>query len=66
MTATQITVCGKAIQWDKSNGQGHAWVAADEIDCPASIQEEIAGEIVDGKVKTTRNFVASNGQHYRW
>lgn len=64
-TDTQITVCGCEIEYDKS-GVGHCWVAADEIDCPPSIQEEIAGEIIDGKKDECSNFTASNGVHYRW
>jgi hypothetical protein len=65
MTTTQINVCGKSIQYDKS-GVGHAWVAATDSDCPASIQEEIAAEIIDGKQGECEDYVASNGQHYRW
>ena len=61
-----MTIQNKTIQYDKSNGQGHCWVAADDANCPASIQEEIAAEIIDGKVESTDGFVASNGQHYRW
>lgn len=64
-TETQITVCGCEIEYDKS-GVGHCWVAADAIDCPADIQEEIAGEIIDGKNDECADFVASNGVHYRW
>lgn len=64
-TDTQITVCGCEIEYDKS-GVGHCWVEADAIDCPPSIQEEIAGEIIDGKMDECFDFVASNGIHYRW
>jgi len=64
-TNTQITVCQIAIQYDKSS-VGHCWVAATEIDCPADIQEEIAGEIVDGKITKCSGFVATNAAHYRW
>ena len=64
-TDTQITVCGCEIEYDKS-GVGHCWVEADAIDCPPSIQEEIAGEIIDGKKDECSNFTASNGVHYRW
>lgn len=63
---TKIMVCGSVIQWDKSGGQGHCWVAADELACPADIQEEIAGEVIDGGQDECDDFVASNGIHYRW
>ena len=65
MTAVQIEIQGQSIQYDPS-GVGHAWRAATEIDCPASIQEEIAAEIVDGKNENRDDYVASNGVHYRW
>jgi hypothetical protein len=65
MTTNQIEVCECEIQYDKS-GVGHCWVAADSMNCPADIQEEIAGEIIDGKQDTCSDFVGSNGQHYRW
>jgi hypothetical protein len=61
----QVEVCSTPIQYDKS-GVGHCWVAATEADCPASIQEEIAGEIIDGKMDNCDDYVASNGIHYRW
>jgi hypothetical protein len=58
-------VCGCQVQLDKS-GIGHCWVdvTADEI--PASIREEIEGEIIDGGKDDCDDFVASNGLHYRW
>lgn len=62
---THITVCDKPIQFDKSS-VGQCWVAADEFNCPADVQEEIAAEIVDGKNDTCDDYIASNGQHYRW
>jgi hypothetical protein len=65
MTAAQVKVCGKSIQLDKS-GVGHCWVPASETDCPASIQEEIAAEIIDGGRKDCDRFKASNGDNYRW
>ena len=65
MTSEQIKIKGISIQHDKS-GAGHCWVAADSDNCPPSIEEEIAAENIDGKVKETEDFVASNGQHYRW
>jgi hypothetical protein len=55
----------KLIQIDTS-GQGHAWRIADEDNCPANVQAEITAEIIDGKVSETRDYVASNGIHYRW
>ena len=61
-----VNVAGKVISYDKSGGQGHCWVHADAIDCPPDIQKEIAAEIIDGKQDSCRNYVASNGQHYRW
>lgn len=64
VTTEQLMICGSKIQLDKS-GVGHCWVAADG-DCPASIQEEIAGEIIDGGNDDCDDYVASNGVHYRW
>ena len=64
-TTNQIEVCDKVIQIDRSN-VGHNWVAADGCDCPPSIQEEIAAEIIDGGKNECDDFVASNGLHYRW
>lgn len=61
-----VKVVGNVISYDKSNGQGHCWVKADEVDCPPSIQEEIAAEIIDGKQDSCSDYVASNGCHYRW
>jgi hypothetical protein len=63
---TETTVAGKQIQFDRSGGQGHCWIAADGDNCPPSTQEEIAAEIIDGKQDTCDDYVASNGQHYRW
>lgn len=65
MTSEQITINGISIQHDKS-GVGHCWVAADSDNCPPNIAEEIAAEIIDGKVEDTEDYVASNGLHYRW
>jgi len=33
---------------------------------PATITEEIAAEIIDGGRETCDDYIASNGQHYRW
>lgn len=66
-TATEtVKINGIKISYDKSGGQGHCWVKADNMDCPESIQEEIAAEIIDGKQTTCSDYRASNGQHYRW
>lgn len=59
-----IEVMGHEIQYDRS-GVGHCWVAAEWIDCPPSVQEEIAAEILDGRDEC-RDYLASNGDHYRW
>lgn len=64
MTTNHDLVCGKQVQADKS-GQGHAWRNVSADDLPASVREEIEGEIIDGK-KNEGQIVASNGQHYRW
>lgn len=63
---TTTTVCGCQIQWDHSGGQGHCWrdVAGDDL--PANIREEIECEIIDGGKDECDDYVASNGQHYRW
>lgn len=53
-------------QYDKSGGQGHCWVNVTEDNLPAEIQEEIAAEILDGRVGSTSDYTASNGCHYRW
>lgn len=53
------------IQIDLS-GQGHAWRAIDEDNCPASIRAEIDAEIIDGGREACQDYVASNGLHYRW
>lgn len=63
---TTIKTILDRVQWDKSGGQGHCWVKAHEFDLPADIREEIAAEIIDGKKDECSNYVASNGQHYRW
>lgn len=53
-------------QYDKSGGQGHCWVNVTEDNLPESIQEEIAAEVLDGKVGSCRDYTAQNGCHYRW
>ena len=69
MSAVELvadTICGRTIQIDRSGGQGHCWrsISVDEI--PYSIIEEIEGEIIDGGADSCEDFIASNGQHYRW
>lgn len=56
---------GRQVQWDKS-GVGHHWVLADADSMPPDIREEIACEIIDGKVDECGDYLAKNGQHYRW
>lgn len=63
MNAT--TINGKTIQHDNS-GVGHNWRDIDRADIPASIVEEIEGEMIDGKQESCEDFVGSNGLHYRW
>lgn len=60
-----VSVAGKAIKYDRS-GRGHCWINADSLDCPADTQEEIAAEIINGKMDSCSDYVASNGLHYRW
>lgn len=58
-------VAGYAIQHDNS-GVGHNWQRISRDDIPASIVEEIEGEIITGNVDSCDDYVASNGCHYRW
>ena len=60
-----LVICGKTIQYDKS-GVGHCWIDASEHNCPPTIQEEIAAEIIDGQKKTSDGERFGNGQYYRW
>lgn len=64
MNSESELICGNQIQIDRS-GQGHAWQNIDASDIPASVREEIEGEICAGN-DDCDGFVASNGQHYRW
>jgi hypothetical protein len=59
----RYTINCRRIQHDPS-GAGHTW--RDVYSLPADIREEIAAEIIDGKQETCGDYVASNGQHYRW
>jgi hypothetical protein len=63
MTTQQVIVFGNLIQIDRSNGQGHNWQPADEMDCPSSIQEEIAAAIDEDDAIEYRG---TNGIYYRW
>lgn len=61
-----IEICGNEIQIDLSGSQGHSWAACDDLDCPPSIQEEIAAEMLDGGKESCDGYRATNGQIYRW
>jgi hypothetical protein len=65
-TLPAVTVLGCSVQVDRSGGQGHCWVDATADNCRPRIQEEIAAEITDGVGRTCDDYVAGNGQHYRW
>lgn len=65
MNTQEKLVCGHQIQIDRS-GVGHCWRNVDADDIYAPVRMEIESEILDGKVEETDDFVASNGQHYRW
>lgn len=58
-------VCGCRVQHDRS-GVGHCWVDRDADDLPADVRLEIEGEIVGGGKDSCEDYLASNGQHYRW
>jgi len=58
-------VCGNQVQHDNS-GVGHNWRDIDAADIPATVREEIEGEMIDGGQETCEKYVASNGLHYRW
>jgi hypothetical protein len=60
----ETTVAGCQVQIDRS-GQGHNWRNIDADEIPASVREEIEGEIIDGK-QPEGEIVASDGMHYRW
>lgn len=61
----QVTIDGVAIQHDAS-GVGAAWQPATMTTCGDHTQREIAEEIIDGGITSCHDYVASNGQHYRW
>lgn len=54
------------IQIDRSNGQGHCWTACDENSLPDQILQDIEAEAIDGGRDECGDYIASNGQHYRW
>lgn len=60
-----LYVCGNQVQVDRS-GVGHCWVNVAAEDLPASIREEIEGEMIDGGKDTCEKFRGSNGLYYRW
>lgn len=61
-----MKIAGKTLQVDIS-GQGHCWVNVDPAQSlEMDAQSEIEQEIIDGKVESCDDFVASNGLHYRW
>lgn len=55
-------VLGRVILIDRSGGQGHCWRPAD---LGADMVEEIAAEILDGRVEC-RYYRGTDGEHYRW
>lgn len=65
MNEQETLVCGLPVQVDRS-GVGHCWVNVSADDMPASIREEIEGEMLDGGQDERGHIVASNGLHYRW
>lgn len=64
--AEKVIAAGCKVQIDHSGGQGHCWRDATPGDVPASVLEEIEGEVIDGGKEECDDFVAGNGQHYRW
>ena len=64
-TEIETTICDATISHDRS-GVGQCWRIIDASDLPANIAEEIAAEILDGERESCDDYVASNGQHYRW
>lgn len=61
-----MTVCGYKVYVDRSGGQGHCWVEVTPDSLPVNIREEIECEMIDGGLAECQDYVASNGQHYRW
>lgn len=63
-TTNDNLICGCKVQHDNS-GVGHNWRTVDASDLPSSIREEIETEIAEGN-EDCKDYVASNGLHYRW
>lgn len=61
-----VVIAGCEIQIDRSGGQGHCWSGINALDIPVRVREEIEGEIINGSKESCEDFVASDGQHYRW
>ena len=61
MTNELNTICGAAVQ----QRHGQTWTDIDDL-TPATIREEIAAEILDDGVEECDEYLASNGQVYRW
>lgn len=61
----ETTLAGHQIQHDAS-GVGHNWRNIDADEIPKNVILEIEGEMLDGGKEEIADFVASNGQHYRW
>lgn len=57
-------VLGRLVRVDRSGGHGHCWRVA--YDLWADVREEIAAEIIDGGKEECADYVASDGEHYRW
>lgn len=61
-----MEVITKAVWFSQPSSGLTNWVLADNDNCPANIQQEIAAEIIDNDVQETNSFQASNGCYYRW
>ena len=64
-TNEQNTVCGATVQ----QLCGQTWVTIDggnRYGLPPVIRHEIEAEILDGGIEETDEYLASNGQTYRW
>lgn len=58
---------GKRVQVDMSGGQGHRWVDVTEQPVEHSDDlQEVAAEIIDGKISECRDYVTRGGARYRW
>lgn len=61
----EADVAGRQVHWDRS-GTGQDWVLADTRSMPASARAEIAAEIRKSNINDCSDYLASNGQYYRW